>query len=187
MKQHPCDEDEIGMIWMDPDPHSSLSIQLSSALERYILGAEYDQATARIDAVRILLSEWNTLGDKIARSKWRRDYGESDFVLTKADDGSWQICREHSTEGDSDSCVSVPSQLLSVLYREVLLQPDETMIIRSESVDSLAREWLDLFTDEEKLLGHLLLAHEESWPLSGDNDALLALHGQHHRAHQGGS
>lgn len=91
----------------------------------------------------------------------------------------------------------LPEDLVLVLERELLLLPMRTRLEALVAAAGLVATWADLLVDVEKLLGHLVLRHEEAVPDRGalarpDGHALLAarhaaLHAERGPAHGGTS
>lgn len=76
----------------------------------------------------------------------------------------------------------LPEELVSVLERELLLLPLRVRLEALVAAGDLVATWVDLLADHEKLLGHLVLAHDE--PASRDgHERLAARHAGHHGRH----
>jgi hypothetical protein len=171
-----------GEIEIDLDPYANLPRPLSSELERFILGTDHDEALNRVDAIQLLLEDWDDLDDEEIPT-WIAEHGDRDFSLITAEDGSWRATdtSEPQALGAREKVV-LPQQVIELFCEEVLRQDNDTMVARRESIRDLVGEWLGLLVDDEKLVGHLLLVHNAQWPLNGDQDELLALHGRYHSA-----
>lgn len=60
---------------------------------------------------------------------------------------------------DDDPRRVLPDQLVAVLERELLLLPVRVRLEALIGAIDLVEQWIDLVADQEKLLGHLVLAH----------------------------
>ena len=81
----------------------------------------------------------------------------------------------------------LPDDLIQVLERELLLLPLRVRLEALVAAAAVVSTWAELLVDHEKLLGHLVLAHDEPGAAGAhvghaDRHALLhALHGAGHR------
>jgi hypothetical protein len=82
-------------------------------------------------------------------------------------------------EGDPRSVL--PDDLVSVLERELLLLPVRTRLEALVAAGDLVEDWSDLLSDVEKLLGHMLLRHDQSAP-PYEHVALAERHAELHAA-----
>ena len=82
-------------------------------------------------------------------------------------------------EDDEDPRRLLPEELVTVLERELLLLPVRVRLEALVAAADLVSEWADLMADHEKLLGHLVLAHDEPQESTGHED-LVARHGALH-------
>jgi hypothetical protein len=109
-------------------------------------------------------------------------YDRSGIVLdTSGSDGS---------ELDPDLLLHLPEELVTVLERELLLLPLRVRLEALVAAANLVGEWSDLIADPEKLLGHLVLAHEEPQARTGHEELVRrhgSLHGSAGPAHLAGS
>ena len=91
---------------------------------------------------------------------------------------------------DDDPRRLLPDDLVAVLERELLLLPLRVRLEALVAAGDLVMQWSDLLADHEKLLGHLVLAHQVPLPASGPasedgplaHEALAARHAQLHGA-----
>lgn len=65
----------------------------------------------------------------------------------------------------------LPDSLVLVLERELLLLPMRTRLEALVAAAGLVATWADLLVDAEKLLGHLVLRHDEPVPPRAELDA----------------
>ncbi len=71
-----------------------------------------------------------------------------------------QVLVERGGEpADDDPRRLLPSDLVAVLERELLLLPLRVRLEALVAAADLVEQWTDLLADHEKLLGHLVLAH----------------------------
>lgn len=73
----------------------------------------------------------------------------------------------------------LPEELVTALERELLLLPVRVRLEALVAAADLVGEWADLVADQEKLLGHLVLAHGEPQETTA-HEALVARHGGLH-------
>ena len=82
-------------------------------------------------------------------------------------------------EDDDDPRRLLPEELVTVLERELLLLPVRVRLEALVAAADLVAEWSDLMADHEKLLGHLVLAHDEPQDAT-THEALVGRHGALH-------
>lgn len=166
----------------------------------------------RCDAVRELVERWQdaffaALPDEVdleEEARWAAEAGlsldeveagyeddeedEEDFALTGLGDdeelGELDVLleREGLVEDDEDPRALLPEDLVAVLERELLLLPVRVRLEALVAAADLVATWADLVADQEKLLGHLVLAHEE--PQRATEHEAMA--GRHALLHAGG-
>ncbi|HVM28546.1 MAG TPA: hypothetical protein VM433_12875 [Mycobacteriales bacterium] len=84
---------------------------------------------------------------------------------------------------DDDPRAALPEPLVTALERELLLLPVRVRLEALVAAGDLVQEWADLVADQEKLLGHLVLAHGQlPQPQELGHEQLAARHGQLHAA-----
>jgi len=144
----------------------------------------------RCDAVRELVERWQdaffaALPDEVdleEEARWAAEAGlsldeveagyeddedEEDFALAGLEDdeelGELDVLLEHEglVEDDEDPRALLPDDLVAVLERELLLLPVRVRLEALVAAADLVATWADLVADQEKLLGHLVLAHDE--------------------------
>ena len=76
----------------------------------------------------------------------------------------------------------IPRSIVRMLSAELLLQDEDDREGWLESLSSLSSEWLALLSDEEKMVGHLIRAHE--LPLASTAGELGDLIGRHATLHR---
>ena len=92
---------------------------------------------------------------------------DEDFALAgPEDDGELDeldvlLEDEGLAKDDEDPRALLPEDLVAVLERELLLLPVRVRLEALVAAVDLVATWADLVADQEKLLGHLVLAHDE--------------------------
>ena len=92
---------------------------------------------------------------------------DEDFALAGLEDdeelGELDVLLEHEglVEDDEDPRALLPEDLVAVLERELLLLPVRVRLEALVAAADLVATWADLVADQEKLLGHLVLSHDE--------------------------
>ncbi|MGI8427611.1 MAG: hypothetical protein ACR2FO_09605 [Actinomycetota bacterium] len=180
---------EFGEIELDPDPYKNIPKQLAETLEAFVLVNEHDLALSRIDAIEYLLAEWDEVGEKSIKN-WIQRHGDVDYILQTSTHGSLRRAKpgEHSGAAPGAS-LRLPKQLLSLLISEILKQCEIERIARIQSIQDLVAEWLTLYVDEEKLVGHLVRTHGvlSKVAIDGDEDSLIAMHTKLHQTKNNGT
>lgn len=82
-------------------------------------------------------------------------------------------------EDEDDPRRLLPDELVTVLERELLLLPVRVRLEALVAAGDLVSEWADLVADHEKLLGHLVLAHDEPQART-DHEPLVVRHNALH-------
>ena len=159
----------------------------------------------RCDAVRELVERWQdaffaALPDEVdleEEGRWAAEAGlsldeveagyeddEEDFALPGLEgDSELDVLLEDEelAEDDEDPRDLLPDDLVAVLERELLLLPVRVRLEALVAAADLVATWADLVADQEKLLGHLVLAHDE--PQSATEHEEMA--GRHALLHAG--
>jgi hypothetical protein len=80
-----------------------------------------------------------------------------------------------------DPRAALPEPLVTALERELLLLPVRVRLEALVAAADLVQEWSDLVADQEKLLGHLVLAHGQlPHPQALDHEQLAGRHAELH-------
>lgn len=188
---------------------------LSNALLRPT-EADLAAALARCEAVRELLERWQDAFfaaltedvDLAEEARWAAEagmslaeveaaYDEDDEDVLELDDATVVALPDLDLPGLELPDVDLPAQdelaallpddLVQVLERELLLLPLRVRLEALVAAAAVVSTWAELLADHEKLLGHLVLAHDEPGAAGAhvghaDRHALLhALHGPGHR------
>ena len=174
-------------------------------------GVDLGSALERCDAVRELVERWQdaffaALPDEVdleEESRWAAEAGlsledvEAGYEDEDDEDvdpdllaGPGQQLEELDALIEHDGLVEddeedprrlLPEELVGVLERELLLLPVRVRLEALVAAADLVGEWADLMADHEKLLGHLVLAHDEPQESTG-HESLVSRHGALHAA-----
>ena len=91
--------------------------------------------------------------------------------------------RSRGDRDPDDPRAVLPEALVTALERELLLLPVRVRLEALVAADDLVQEWTDLVSDQEKLLGHLVLAHGHlPQPQALAHEDLAGRHGELHAA-----
>jgi hypothetical protein len=166
----------------------------------------------RCDAVRELLERWQdaffaALPDEVdleEEARWAAEAGmsfadvEAQYEDEHDDDESFSLLGDDEDPEELDGLVDLtvpdeqdprtllPEDLVAVLERELLLLPLRVRLEALVAAVELVSTWSDLVADQEKLLGHLVLAHAQPQKALGHEqlvDRHAALHGEHGPGH----
>lgn len=109
-----------------------------------------------------------SLDDVEAGYEDEEDDEEAEIVLSSLEQEDEEleeldVLLEHGglVEDDEDPRRLLPEDLVAVLERELLLLPVRVRLEALVAAADLVATWADLVADQEKLLGHLVLSHEE--------------------------
>lgn len=109
-------------------------------------------------------------------SEEQDDEDELDLDLLGADPGERddeldELVELLQPDDEHDPRRVLPEELVGVLERELLLLPLRVRLEALVAAADLVQSWSELVADHEKLLGHLVLAHDE--PQAGTGHELL--------------
>jgi hypothetical protein len=100
-----------------------------------------------------------------------------------ADDDLELLLERRGPLAADDPRRALPEPLVTALERELLLLPVRVRLEALVAAADLVQEWSDLVADEEKLLGHLVLAHGQlPHPGALEHELLAARHAALHAA-----
>jgi hypothetical protein len=151
-----------------------LSPELLAELEAFVLIESWDLALSRAETLEFLADTLQDLEDDTGVEDWVAEYGDRDFHLAQERDGRLVISDVFPVTGVVGF---IPRALVRLLSRELLDQPEDDRETWVESLSDLASEWLSLLSDEEKMVGHLVLAHGLGLDvLAEDQASLVAAH-----------
>lgn len=187
------------------DPLEDLPPDAARALQDGLLRpveGDLGGALERCDAVRELLESWQdaffaALPDEVDLDEERRwaanagmslddieaeyaedeDDDELDLTGLADEDGLPDLADllPDPLDEEDDPRALLPEELVAVLERELLLLPIRTRLEALVAAADLVGQWSDLLADQEKLLGHLVLAHGEP-QVPADHESLADRH-----------
>lgn len=189
----------------DLPPGAALALQAALLSHTERSQVDVGSVLERCDAVRELVEHWQdaffaSLPDEIdiaEEARWaaeagmsldelEADYsedeedeeGEEDDEDIQQDERPGELARERTPD---DPGRVLPEELVAVLERELLLLPLRVRLEALVAAVDLVETWSELVADQEKLLGHLVLAHDEPQVVTG-HEALVERHGALHAA-----
>jgi hypothetical protein len=134
-----------------------VSAELEDELEAFVLIEDVDLALSRAETLDVLADGLRELEDDEAIDEWVATFGERDFHVSQQVDGRLVISDVFPLTG---LVGFIPASVVGVISRELVAQPEEDRESWMESLSDLTTELLLLLSDEEKMVGHLILAHE---------------------------
>jgi hypothetical protein len=173
--------------------------------------ADLGTVLERCDAVRDLVERWQdaffaALPDEVdveEEARWAAEAGMSfaeveaqyeDDEADEADDADALLLDpdlvgdeeldglvELAVPDEDDPRRLLPEQLVTVLERELLLLPFRVRLEALVAAAEVVSTWAELVADQEKLLGHLVLAHAQPQEVLG-HEALVDRHAVLHSA-----
>ena len=155
-----------------------LSDELEAALEAFVLIEDWDLAVSRAETLDVLVDGLRELEDGDGVDQWVAEYGDRDFHLAQERDGRLVISDVFPVTGVVGF---IPKSIVRTIAAELVAQPEEDQEGWMEALSELSTEWLSLLSDEEKMVGHLIRAHE--LPVEetvGDMGALVGRHATLH-------
>ena len=155
-----------------------LSDELESGLEAFVLIEDWELATSRAETLDVMVDGLRELEDDAAIEEWVAQYGDRDFHLAQERDGRLVVSDVFPVSGVVGF---IPRSIVRMLSTELLLQGEDDREGWLESLSALSSEWLALLSDEEKMVGHLIRAHE--LPVNETTGDLGDLVGQHATLH----
>jgi hypothetical protein len=188
------------------DPLEDLPPGAVRALQAALLqpGPDLGSVLERCDAVRELVERWQdaffvALPEEVdveEEARWAAEAGislaevETQYEDDEEDDDA-PVLLDDGDDEELDGLVALtgpdehdprhllPEDLVAVLERELLLLPLRVRLEALVAAADLVSTWSDLLADQEKLLGHLVLAHGEPQAALGHEllvDRHAALH-----------
>jgi hypothetical protein len=170
-------DDELELLDIEEVP---LSDELESGLQAFVLIDDWDLATSRAETLDVMVDGLRELEDDAAIEEWVAQYGDRDFHLAQERDGRLVISDVFPVSGVVGF---IPRSIVRMLSTELVLQGEDDREGWLESLSALSSEWLALLSDEEKMVGHLIRAHE--LPLdetAGELSDLVSRHAMLHTA-----
>jgi hypothetical protein len=173
------DEGDLELLDIEEVP---LSGELESGLEAFVLIEDWELATSRAETLDVMVDGLRELEDDAAIEEWVAQYGDRDFHLAQERDGRLVVSDVFPVSGVVGF---IPRSIVRMLSTELLLQEEDDREGWLESLSALSSEWLALLSDEEKMVGHLIRAHE--LPVNETTGDLGDLVGQHATLHAVGA
>jgi hypothetical protein len=173
------DVDEVDLELLEIE-EVALSEELESGLESFVLIDDWDLATSRAETLDVMVDALRELEDDAEIEQWVAQYGDRDFHLAQERDGRLVISDVFPVSGVVGF---IPRSIVRMLSTELVLQGEDDREGWLESLSALSSEWLALLSDEEKMVGHLIRAHE--LPLdetAGELSDLVSRHAVLHTA-----
>jgi hypothetical protein len=155
-----------------------LSDELESGLEAFVLIEDWELATSRAETLDVMVDGLRELEDDAAIEEWVALYGDRDFHLAQERDGRLVVSDVFPVSGVVGF---IPRSIVRMLSTELLVQGEDDREGWLESLSALSSEWLALLSDEEKMVGHLIRAHE--LPVDETTGDLGDLVGRHAALH----
>ena len=174
---------------VDLPPEAARALQSALLLRADGAPVDLGGALERCEAVRELVERWQdaffaALPEEVdleEEARWAAEAGlsldeveagyeddeDDDLALlelpgdaVEEDLEELQVLVERGGEpAEDDPRRLLPSELVAVLERELLLLPLRVRLEALVAAADLVQQWTDLLADHEKLLGHLVLAH----------------------------
>ena len=173
------DEGDLELLDIEEVP---LSGELESGLGAFVLIEDWELATSRAETLDVMVDGLRELEDDAAIEEWVAQYGDRDFHLAQERDGRLVVSDVFPVSGVVGF---IPRSIVRMLSTELLLQDEDDREGWLESLSALSSEWLALLSDEEKMVGHLIRAHE--LPVNETTGDLGDLVGQHATLHAVGA
>ena len=173
------DEGDLELLDIEEVP---LSGELESGLEAFVLIEDWELATSRAETLDVMVDGLRELEDDAAIEEWVAQYGDRDFHLAQERDGRLVVSDVFPVSGVVGF---IPRSIVRMLSTELLFQDEDDREGWLESLSALSSEWLALLSDEEKMVGHLIRAHE--LPVNETTGDLGDLVGQHATLHAVGA
>lgn len=171
------DEDEGGE-WEGDELDVPVSAEVEEALEAFVLIPDWDLALSRAETFDYVVETLRDLEDDDALEAWVDQYRGRDFHLAQERDGRLVISDVFPVSGVLGL---IPRAVLDPVLDELMAQPEDDRPAWVESLGEVIGDWVLLLSDEEKMVGHLIRAHEvESGKTRGELGDLAALHAELH-------
>ncbi|HEU5003778.1 MAG TPA: hypothetical protein VFW71_13530 [Actinomycetota bacterium] len=171
------DEDE-GEDWEGDELDVPVTAELEEALEAFVLIADWDLALSRAETFDFVVESLRDLEDDDALEGWVRQYRGRDFHLAQERDGRLVVSDVFPVAGVLGL---IPRSMLDPVLEELMAQPEDDRPAWVESLGEVIGDWVLLLSDEEKMVGHLIRAHEvEAGRTAGELADLAALHAELH-------
>lgn len=156
-----------------------VSEELEVRLQNFVIIENWELAISRAETLDFLIDNLRELEDEDAVGEWVQQYGERDFHLSQERDGRLVITDIFPASGALLGLI--PKVVIAPLFAELTAQSDDDREGWLETLSDLIGDWLLLLTDEEKMVGHLIRAHEmPAENTAEDHEVLVAAHAELH-------
>lgn len=183
MPDDPFEEDDAPDEEDLDDEGVPLSDDLEAVLAEFVLIADVDLSISRAETLDLMVDALRELEEDEAVVEWVADYGDSDFHLAQGRDGQLIISDIFPVTGVIGF---IPKAIVRLVSAELMEQSEDDRESWLESLSELTTDWAALLADEEKLVGHLIRAHDlSSDDTTGEQDELIAQHAVLHAARPG--
>jgi hypothetical protein len=173
------DDDELDEDLEEELEPVPVSEALEAELEAFVLIENWELAVSRAETLDFLVDSLRELEDEDAVDEWVRQYGNRDFHLSQERDGRLVITDVFPSSGLLLGLV--PKIVIGPIFAELSAQSEDDREGWLESLADLIGDWLLLLTDEEKIVGHLIRAHEvAAEDVAGGHEELVATHASLH-------
>jgi hypothetical protein len=174
------DDEELEELDDEEFAEVPLSEALEGELAAFILIDEGDLAVSRAETLDFLIDTLRDLEDDDDIEGWVEQFGNRDFHLSQERDGRLVFSDVFPIAGVLGL---IPKAIMSSVSTELIAQSEGDREGWLESLSDLIAEWFLLLTDEEKMVGHLIRAHELPVERTADEQAILvATHAALHAA-----
>lgn len=169
---------------LDEEGDELVEVPVSEDLERqlqsFVLIDNWELAISRAETLDFLIDNLRELEDEDSVDEWVKQYGERDFHLSQERDGRLVITDVFPITGALLGLI--PKAVIAPVFAELTGQSDDDREGWLETLSDLIGDWLLLLTDEEKMVGHLIRAHEmPAENTAEDHEVLVAAHAEIHR------
>jgi hypothetical protein len=169
------DDDELDVELEEELEPVPVSEALEAELEAFVLIENWELAVSRAETLDFLVDSLRELEDEDAVDQWIGQYGNRDFHLSQERDGRLVITDVFPSSGLLLGLV--PKIVIGPIFAELSAQSEDDREGWLESLADLIGDWLLLLTDEEKIVGHLIRAHEvAAEDVAGGHEELVATH-----------
>ena len=175
---------EFGEVEVPADWRDGLPSALVEAVEAFLITNDSTIGTARVTAIRYLLDLLLDAETPAEIQAFAEKHRAADLRLQTDRDGNLRAVDKEDPAPIGESVV-VPNELLATLLRDVMtLEDPKERLIRETCLSDALGEAMGWLVDQEKLLGHLLLAHEQTAEavVRQAHDDLAALHASIHQS-----
>jgi hypothetical protein len=170
------------MLELPVDPYDGISRRIAEVLDGFIIRDDYFASTDAQDALEMLVAAWHELEGPADNDRWTASYGGRDWVVVR--DSTGRLIESTNPLGDLhfSGGIAIPSAVVSALQTVLEARSADERYIGLDSIDMINLKTRAVYIDDEKLLGHLFLAHHVPFEdLAQSSDDRLAQHAAMHR------